>query len=99
MEAVKREEGTRHLCRGLLKALIAFLSNMRYSGGHWALGIGHWALGIGLVWASVASGVYFILLRTAICKSKIFPLWPCGLVALWPSTTRTLGHSLDSQTW
>ena len=32
-------------------------------------------------------------------KVKIFPLWPCGLVALWPSTTRTLGHSLNSQTW
>jgi hypothetical protein len=24
---------------------------------------------------------------------------PSGLVALWPSTTRTLGHSLNSQTW
>lgn len=24
---------------------------------------------------------------------------PSGLVALWPSTTRILGHSLNSQTW
>lgn len=24
---------------------------------------------------------------------------PSDLVALWPSTTRTLGHSLHSQTW
>ena len=65
---------------GLTQAhYIAFLSNMRWSRGHTAW-CGHRSgVGIGLVWASVASGVYLILLRTAIYSvakkgSRVFKL-------------------------
>jgi hypothetical protein len=88
MEAVKREGGD--------AVLIAFLSNMRYPRCIGDMGYGIWHRP---PWAYLTTLENRYMQRASEGTYAKVRFFPCGLVALWLSTTRTLGHSLHSQTW